>query len=242
MTPETLLVLDSSTGAGSLLQQLLPAYHVLCGEVNAQAIEVLHQWHPDLLFLTSPDVNLCAHLRQEGYALPIIVLGGDESAREATHALDAGADDYVSSPPSALELAARVRAHLRRAHMQGHRSPGEAVGTLSSLDGSISLDVERHQVAVDGHPIPLSRTEFALLRLLMENAEKVLTNRMLLQAVWGPEYGDADHYVRIYVRQLRSKVEAVPAEPRYIQTEHGVGYVFRCPITKHEALSAPSSL
>ena len=170
-----------------------------------------------ILDLVLPDrsgVEVCRSLREWTQA-PVIVLSvvGDE--REKVAALDAGADDYVTKPFGIDELLARLRAALRRA-----RSPTEPVIDV----GCLTIDLEKHLVLRDGEPLQLTPHEFQLLRVLAQNEGKLLTHRLLLREVWGPAYQNESHYLHVYVSQLRRKIEADPARPRYLLTEPGAGY------------------
>src|SRR5204863_1480509 len=138
---------------------------------------------------------------------------GDE--REKVEALDAGADDYVTKPFGMDELLARLRAALRRA-----TSSDERVIVV----GDLRVDVEARAVTVAGRRVALTPHEFGLLRLFAQNEGKLLTHPMILREVWGPAYDDESHYLHVYVSQLRRKIEADPARPRYIITEPGAGY------------------
>ena len=147
--------------------------------------------------------------------VPVIVLSvvGDESEKVA--ALDAGADDYVTKPFGIDELLARLRAALRR------REPsGEPVVEV----GALTIDLEKQSVRRDGQLVQLTPHEFALLRALARNPDKLMTHAVLLREVWGSAYGDESHYLHVYVSQLRRKLEEDPARPRYIITEPGAGY------------------
>jgi two-component system KDP operon response regulator KdpE len=170
---------------------------------------------------------VCKQIRLLGQ-IPIIVLSALTEERQKVTALDLGADDYLTKPFSNEELQARVRACLRRANMvESRRDVADRPQILRSEDGHLSMNVTARQVRVGEQEVRLTPTEFELLRQLMLYAGKVLTHRSLLQAVWGPEYGEEADYLRVYVRQLRRKVEAEPSRPRYIITEPGIGYVFR---------------
>jgi two-component system KDP operon response regulator KdpE len=130
-------------------------------------------------------------------------------------ALDAGADDYVTKPFGVEELEARLRAVLRRVP----QAP-EPVVTLDD----VTVDLEAQLVTRDGQPVSLTRTEFLLLRFMVENRGKLLTHRMILQKVWGPSYQVESHYLHVYMSRLRQKLEADPAHPRHLLTEPGAGY------------------
>jgi two-component system KDP operon response regulator KdpE len=157
------------------------------------------------------------------------VLSAITEEKQKVEALDLGADDYLTKPFSNDELQARVRACLRRASL-AEAGAGETSiqpDILQSDDGYLFMNVMRRQVRAGQQDVRLTPTEFELLRQLMLYAGKVLTHRTLLRAVWGPEYGEEADYLRVYVRQLRLKVEVEPSRPRYILTEPGIGYVFR---------------
>ena len=137
--------------------------------------------------------------------------------REKVAALDAGADDYVTKPFSIDELLARLRALMRRA----------APSTAPVFEaGDLKVDLEKHAVSVAGQPVTLTPTEFELLRVLVQNAGKLLTHPALLREVWGPAYSQESHYLHVYVSQLRRKIEPDPTRPRYLLTEPGAGYRF----------------
>jgi len=173
-----------------------------------------------LLDLGLPDadgVDLIRDIR--GYSsTPIVVLSARNAERDKVAALDLGADDYLTKPFGVDELLARIRVALR--HAAGPSSGAEAVFRA----GDLEIDFERRRVAVVGREVHLTPTEYDLLKALASHPDKVLTDRMLLQQVWGVEYGSEYHYLHVYVARLRKKLEADPQKPRHLITEPGVGY------------------
>jgi two-component system KDP operon response regulator KdpE len=168
----------------------------------------------DLLLPDGRGTDVCAELRRWTDA-PIILVSavGDEAEKIA--ALDAGADDYVTKPFAIGELLARLRAALRRA--------GPAAGPTLEI-GELSLDLDKRSASVAGKPVHLTPHEFELLRVLAQNEGKLLTHKAILREVWGPAYQQESSYLHVFVSQLRKKLEADPARPRYIVTEPGAGY------------------
>ncbi len=178
---------------------------------------------PDIVILDLglPDVDgldVIGRLR-EWTTLPIIVLSARGQERDKIAALDAGADDYVSKPFGVGELLARMRAALRHAT----RNPDD-VGESTFSIGELHVDLPKRQVSVARNQVHLTPIEYRLLTTLIRHAGKVLTHRQLLLEVWGPPYADQAHYLRVYMAQLRRKLEVDPARPRYLLTEPGVGY------------------
>jgi two-component system KDP operon response regulator KdpE len=151
---------------------------------------------------------------------PIIVLSGRADSLDKVEALDAGADDYVTKPFSTVELGARVRAQLRRAALRPESKP--AIVRL----GDLSIDLVGRTVRRGADDIHLTPTEWSLLRAFVANAGRTLTHSQLFRAVWNSASGDAQQYLRVYVGQLRRKLELDPVRPRLIRTEPGVGYRF----------------
>jgi two-component system, OmpR family, KDP operon response regulator KdpE len=161
-------------------------------------------------------VETCRSIRSQS-EIAIIMLTVRDTDADKVEALDAGADDYVTKPYNAPELFARIRANLRRTPWtQG------PVGRL--VIGSVEVDFDTRQVTSRGRRVRLTPKEFELLRYLVAHANKVLTHRELLQAVWGPDYGDQVDYLRVFVNQLRKKIEANPSTPVHLLTEPWVGY------------------
>ena len=178
---------------------------------------------PDLVVLDLglPDgdgIDLIRELRTWS-AIPVIVLSARADEAEKVRALDAGADDYLTKPFGTAELAARVRAHLRR------RGTAADPSAMISF-GGVQVDLAKRTVEKDGAPLHLTPIEYRLLTCLLGSPGCVLTHRQLLKAVWGPGHTEDAHYVRVYMGALRKKIEADPARPRHILTETGVGYRF----------------
>ncbi len=229
-----ILVVDDEIPIQRILRRNLTAggYEVLVAGDGAQAIEMVQMQQPDLVLLDLylpgglNGLDVCIKIRDLSPQLPVIVLSAATEEKQKVRALDLGADDYLTKPFSNDELQARVRACLRRAQVTevtSEREPEE----LGSEDGYLYMNIARRMVRVGENEVRLTPTEFELLRQLMLYAGKVLTHRSLLRAVWGPEYGEEADYLRVYIRQLRLKVEVEPSRPRYIITEPGIGYVFR---------------
>jgi len=162
------------------------------------------------------------HQVREWTAMPIIVLSAREQEQQKVAALDLGADDYVTKPFGIHELLARIRTGLRHAA----RPDGEG-GESCLTFGDVRVELARRQVFVAGREIHLTPIEYKLLTTLVRHAGKVVTHRQLLKEVWGPLHVEEGHYLRVYMRQLRNKIEANAAHPRYLTTELGVGYRLR---------------
>jgi two-component system, OmpR family, KDP operon response regulator KdpE len=200
------------------------AYEARSGE---EALLGLREFSPDLILL---DMNMpgmggmaaCREIRAVSEA-PIIVLSVRDGEPDKIAALDAGADDYITKPFSINELLARIRANLRRTPAPGDEGP-------ITVSDQLSVDFSARQVIVDGHNVRLTPKEFDLLHYFLANPNKPITHRKLLQTLWGPDYGDEVEYLRVFVSQLRKKIEANPARPRYIVTEPWVGYRFALPV------------
>lgn len=217
------LVVDDEPGIRKFLRVSLTAheYEVREAATGAEALAQAPEYRPDLVVLDMglPDLTgleVIGFLR-EWSAAPVLVLSvmGDEKLKVA--ALDAGADDYLTKPFGLPELLARVRAALRRAQNLPAEDP---VFTFEGL----KVDLASRVVSRDGKELQLTPTEYEILRQLVLHAGKVLTHRQLLAKVWGPEYGDETHLLRVNVSNLRRKIEPDPVRPRYLVTEAGVGY------------------
>jgi two-component system KDP operon response regulator KdpE len=166
--------------------------------------------------------EVCRGLR-EFSDVAVVMLTAKATEADILAGFEAGADDYLTKPFSAKELIARVQAVLRRT-----QRPGEAV-TSSLLCGEMEINFARRTVTMRGQPVALTRTEYELLRHLARNANKVISHAELLTNVWGPEYRDDLEYLRAYIRYLRKKLEVDPADPHYLLTSPGVGYMLVCP-------------
>lgn len=191
----------------------------------ADGLDAYHRRRPDVIILDLglPDMDgteVIRRIRAEGNT-PVIVLSVRGAERDKVEALHLGADDYVTKPFGVDELLARIRVALR--HAAGPAAGAEPVFRF----GELEVDVERREVRVRGEEVHLTPTEYKLLRTFISNPDKVLTDRMLLQAAWGPDYGDEIHYLHVYVARLRQKLEPDPQRPRHLITEPGVGYRLR---------------
>ena len=175
---------------------------------------------PDLVILDLglPDIDGKEVVRRlrEWSDVPILILTARDQEKEKIDALDAGADDYITKPFSMGELLARMRVSVRRSAHVGEDPVIQC--------GDLSIDLAQRRVMVDAQEIKLTPTEYDIIKILAQNAGKVLTHRQLLKAVWGDTYSDDTHYIRVYIGQLRRKIEPNPTQPRYIVTESGVGY------------------
>jgi two-component system KDP operon response regulator KdpE len=189
---------------------------------SALAAAAIHPPNVLVLDLEMPGMDGIDVIRQlrEWSSIPIIVLSAHAEERDKVQALDAGADDYLTKPFGMEELLARIRAALRRS-----ASGDQAVPMLDF--GRLKLDLTARVVTVDGAEVHLTPTEYDLLRVLATNAGKIMTHQMLLTRVWGPASEDSTNYLRVYINQLRRKIESEPSRPRYIVTDPGVGYRFR---------------
>jgi len=197
-------------------------FHVFEAETVRQGLVEAGTRKPDLVILDLglPDRDGIEFIRdlRNWSELPLIVLSARTNEADKIAALDAGADDYLTKPFGVGELLARVRVALRR-----REKAGEAGATEVEF-GSVRIDLLNRNVKRDGQTIHLTPIEYRLLMLLIRNAGKVLTHRQILREVWGPSHVESNHYLRIYMGQLRHKLEENPAQPRWLQTEAGVGY------------------
>lgn len=226
MSGARVLVVDDERHIRRSLQVSLECrgYAVETAETGEQAMAAVTNRLPDLvvLDLMMPGLDGLEVIRQlrQRSAIPIIVLSAIGEERRKVDALEIGADDYVTKPFGTEELLARIRALLRRA-------AGAQSAEPIYLSGGLSVDFDRREVRMENTLVPLTPTEYDLLKYLIEHAGKVLTHRMLLEAVWGPGYADQTQYLRVFVGHLRKKLEPEPTRPRFILTDPGVGYRFQ---------------
>jgi two-component system KDP operon response regulator KdpE len=227
-TPRVVLVVEDEPQVMRFLRATLPAhgYRLVEAATGAQGLVEAGTRAPDLVLLDLglPDldgVEVTRRLREWSTA-PIIVLSARGQEKDKIEALDAGADDYLTKPFGMGELLARMRVALRNAARLVSLG-SEPVFELEDL----RVDLASRKVAVGGRDVHLTRTEYNLLATLVKHAGKVVTHRQLLRAVWGPGAANESHYLRVYMGQLRHKLEADPARPRYLETEIGVGYRLR---------------
>lgn len=198
--------------------------NVLDVQNGEEALELLRHQTVDLILL---DMNMpgmggldtCRAIRA-GWNIPIIIVSVRDGDKDKVEALDAGADDYVAKPFSFDELMARIRAALRRTGFATDTTPKKIA--VPGLD----IDFEERRVIAGGRAVRLTPTEFDILRYLIANANKPVPHRRLLQAIWGPEYGEQIEYLRVFINQLRKKIEPPGAKPTFITTEPRIGYRF----------------
>ncbi|MGW8698789.1 response regulator [Streptomyces eurythermus] len=202
------------------------AYEVDAAPDGRTALELAASRHPDVVVLDLglPDMDGVEVIRGlRGWTrVPILVLSARHSSDEKVEALDAGADDYVTKPFGMDELLARLRAAVRRAEPAG---PGEDDLTTVETEG-FTVDLAAKKVHRDGKDVRLTPTEWHLLEVLVHNTGRLVGQKQLLQEVWGPSYGTETNYLRVYMAQLRRKLETDPSHPRHFITEPGMGYRF----------------
>lgn len=216
------LVIDDEIQIRRLLRVCLEGngYRVEEAATGQEGITLAAQHPPDivLLDLGLPDLDGVTVLKRlrEWSRVPVVVLSVREREDDKVAALDNGADDYVTKPFSTAELLARLRVAQR------HASPAAESPTFRT--GELEVDLTARVVKLKGRDVKLTATEYSLLRLFVQHAGKVLTHRQILKEVWGPNYVEQTHYLRVYIAHLREKLEADPSKPRLITTESGVGY------------------
>lgn len=199
-------------------------FEIRDAEYGRLGLELARSLKPSMVILDLglPDLDgvEVARMLREWSDVPVLVLSARSQEADKVAALDAGADDYLTKPFGVDELLARIRAALRRADVGGRREHMEFV------QGDLKVDLAGRHVFSGGKEVHLTPTEYKLLMALIRHRGRVMTYRQLLQDVWGGAHGDDHHYVRIYMAQLRNKLEAQPAQPRYLLTEVGIGYRF----------------
>jgi len=220
-----ILVVDDEPQIRHSLQTNLEKrnYTVTTAASGEEALEAIARQNPDVAIvdLILPEIDgieLTRRIREKS-PIPIIVLSAIGDERKKVEALESGADDYVTKPFGVEELAARVKSALRRTIMLSGTEP-------VFRSGGLTVNFERREVRVEGKPVKLTPTEFDLLKYMIQYIGKVLTHRTLLNAIWGEAYADQAQYLRVFIGQLRKKIETNTARPRYILTDPGVGYRF----------------
>lgn len=220
-----ILVVDDEPQITRVLRRTLSAqgYEVQTSGDGEDAMEVFQNWNPDLVItdLSMPmmgGLELCRRLRKIS-RVPVIVLSVKGEERAKVEALDAGADDYITKPFGVDELLARIRVAFRRAPVE--------IDERKLVDaGDFYVDIDARSISVRGKGVHLTPKEYELLVYLIRHAGKVLTHRTLLGAVWGGDYTEQTEYLRVFIGQLRKKIEPNPANPRYIITDPWIGYRF----------------
>ncbi len=226
MINATILVVDDEPQLRRAMKATLTdlGYSVIEAKTGEEALASIRQEPPDLVLL---DLNMpgiggletCRAIRETS-DVPIIILSVRNAEREKVQALDAGADDYVTKPIGIQELLARIRAAMRRTPALGDSGPRRFA------DGELEIDFAARRVTLKGRSVRLTPKEFDLLHFLVSHPDKPIPHRKLLQTVWGPDYGDEVEYLRVFVNQLRKKIEPVPSRPKSLLTEPWVGYRF----------------
>jgi two-component system KDP operon response regulator KdpE len=224
-TPEILVIEDDLQIRRFLRTALIAEHYRLSEAATAtEGLLLATERNPDVIVLDLglPDrdgIEVIRQVRQTKRNLPIIVLSVRSHERDKIAALDTGADDFVNKPFAVGELLARLRAALRRSAEASGQNPPAIFKT-----GDIEVNFTKRRVIIGGAEVHLTRIEFKLLEMLIRHADQVVTHGQLLNEVWGPNHEDQVHYLRVYMLQLRRKLEGDPTRPRYLRTEPGVGY------------------
>lgn len=225
--PRLVLVVDDESRMRRFIRMNmeLEGYQIIEAENGLVALEQIRQHTPDLVIMDvmMPEMDGFETLKllREISTVPVILLTVKSDEDDKIQGLSLGADDYITKPFSPRELVTRVTAVLRRAEW-----PAPPPRTILRIDDRLSVDFNRHQVIVNNERVDLRPTEYRLLNHLIQNAGWVVPHETLLAKVWGYEYRDETHYLRLYINYLRKKIEEDPADPYYILTERGVGYRF----------------
>jgi len=228
MNDPLVLVVDDEKALRDFVRRNLEARHykVVTASNGLEAMAAFQNETIDLVILDlmMPHLDGLETTRRirETSQTPIIILTALGEESDKVRAFDLGADDYLTKPFGVGELMGRIKAVLRRARWQEPTSASERL-----VRGAICVDMERHAVLVNELPVELTPTEFNLLVYLLKHPDKVLPHRIILQNVWGVEYGDEAEYLRVYMGRLRQKIEKDPLNPRHLLTEHGMGYRFK---------------
>ncbi|MDP9128468.1 MAG: response regulator transcription factor [Pseudomonadota bacterium] len=219
----TILIVDDEVQIRKMLNIFLDAsdYKIEESESGKQAVRMAQSIKPDLVLLDLglPDIDGKEVVRQirTWSQMPIIVLSVRSMDEEVVAALDAGADDYITKPFNADVLVARIKANLRKAVVK-------QAGEPELINGPIRMDLTRHETYINGEKVALTPKEYKLLRFFMINRGRMLTHKQILSEVWGTSHAEDTQYLRVYVGQVREKLESNPASPKLIVTEPGVGY------------------
>ena len=226
-----ILVVDDEQAVRESLRRSLRfnGYEVLTANDGLEAVETVRAENPELLILdimmpNMDGLEVCRTLRSEGWDRPILVLTARDGVSDRVSGLDAGAEDYLPKPFALVELLARVRSLVRRASAVSIAAEAPVESKLSFED--LELDADTREVSRGGRAISLTRTEFALLQLLMENPRKVLSRSKILEEVWGYDFPTSGNALEVYIGYLRKKTEG-EGDTRLIHTVRGVGYVLR---------------
>lgn len=230
MRPAKILVVDDEPHLVKLVRSNLEAQHfkVITAMDGVSGLAMVEKEGPDLVILDImlPGMDGFDVLQKirEYSSVPVIMLTAKDQDVDVVKGLQLGADDYVKKPFSVHELLARVEAVLRRA------APGDDVQARPPfVVGDFTMDFQQRKITVRGKEVKVGPTEYKLLSQLVRNAGRVMLHADLLRKVWGPEYGGETEYLRVYISYLRNKIEEDPGNPKYILTEHGVGYMFKRP-------------
>ncbi len=222
-----ILVVDDEKGLVKIIRLNLQqdGFEVVEANNGTEAMDKLRTTLPDLILLDvmMPDMDGFTVLKmvREFGGTPVIMLTAKGEEKDIIKGLELGADDYITKPFSPRELTSRIRAVLRRGSFTKDEESGRIV-----VDDRLTIDFDRHEVWIEGELVQLRPTEYRLLYHLVQNAGWVLTHDQILNKVWGYEYENEPHYVRLYINYLRKKLEVDPSNPKYILTERGVGYRF----------------
>lgn len=227
-SPANVLLVEDELPIRRFLRPAIDAagWRLIEAESGERGVLEAAQSRPDVLVLDLglPDIDGIQVIQRvrEWSAVPIIILSARGQEKDKIAALDAGADDYVQKPFGVGELIARIRVALRRAAGQAHSSAESKI-----VAGEITIDLHRRIVTRSGEEVHLTPLEYKLLTTLARHNDMVMTHRQLLREVWGPGHAEDSAYLRMFVRQLRQKLEAIPAQPQHLLTEVGIGYRFK---------------